>query len=67
MRKIFVILVFLLFPSIWVMGAGQDTVIITKALALKSGSFYRTTFFSVDPVERMLVTGTWVPPGGGRR
>ncbi|MCD6201344.1 MAG: prolyl oligopeptidase family serine peptidase [Bacteroidales bacterium] len=65
MKRWVVCFLILVVPTVIVNGAGQDTVVITKALALKSGSFYRSTFFSVDPVEQAVITGTWRPPAAG--
>ncbi len=46
-------------------GQETGTEVITQALAVKTGSFYRSTFFAVDPVEAGLINGKWKPPKKG--
>lgn len=55
----------MLLVSFLAYGGEGDTMVVREALAVKSGAFYRATFFSVDPVEASLVTATWKPPVAG--
>jgi hypothetical protein len=44
----------------------EKVTVITHALAVPTGSFYRATIFSVDPVEGTLIYGTFSEPEPGQ-
>ncbi len=67
MKKITVYFGILLLLLAAMPAAAGDTIVIRKALAVKTSSYYRQGFFDVDAVERMLDLGSWTPPHAGQQ